>query len=94
MGSLFDYYIFSVIESKAKKRAQKEEEPNLDEWVSKRAKRLNKEGNKEKDLTTDTCRSIEKHVLPDILVNIPNLPISLLPPPPEAFLDPNIQDWG
>lgn len=65
-----------------------EEEPSLDEWLAKRAKRLKTDKTKEQPVEA------VQYQLPPFLMNIPNLPPSLLPPTLEDFRNAPPCEWG
>ena len=76
-------------------KAKKEErgkfpdkEPSLDEWMAKRAKRL-----KADKPDVDKVEEVQ-YQLPPFLMNIPNLPPSLLPPTAEDYKNLPPCEWG
>ena len=85
--------LLSVERDKASKSAKEQDrlsgkEPSLEDWLAKRAKRLKKdEGVKEPT-------EIVQYQLPPFLMNIPNLPPSLLPPTMEDFKNVTPCGWG
>ena len=87
------YHLNSLVVEKdrqAKEAKEKilEEEPSLDEWLAKRAKRLKKDKSEEEPVEA------VQYQLPPFLMNIPNLPPSLLPPTPEDFRNAPPCEWG
>lgn len=72
---------------KENKKKEEMNEPNLDDWLEKRNKKrlkLEPEG----DVVNVT------HELPPFLMNIPNLPPSLLPPTTEELQNKPVCEWG
>ncbi|KAK6192209.1 hypothetical protein SNE40_003721 [Patella caerulea] len=63
--------------------------PSLEDWLSKRDKRIQSESPSIKpDLT------LPVYTMPSNLMHIPNLPPSVLPPPPDIFNNLKYEEWG
>lgn len=69
-----------------------EELPTLDDWLKKRNKVPKTTSAPEPDSETDYAE--EEHMLPNCLLGIPNIPISLLPAPPGSLNNLLPLDWG
>ncbi|KAI0216900.1 hypothetical protein LSAT2_031162 [Lamellibrachia satsuma] len=77
-------------EARRKRLLKKQHEPSLDEWLAKRAKTRPSD---DKSVADETSQC-PLYCLPSWLEGIANLPPSVLPPPPEAFKDLQLEGWG
>ncbi|XP_048257197.1 zinc finger matrin-type protein 5-like [Haliotis rufescens] len=85
-------------EATQKQRQEEEKVPTLEEWLDKRSKKLKTEEDVKSGITepSDEAAVFQLPVcsLPPVLANIPNLPPSLLPPPPDAYKYLPLEEWG
>ncbi len=69
-----------------------EQLPGLDVWLAKQNK-LSKPASEESQHVA-VKPSPTEHKLPDCLIGRTDLPISLLPAPSEAWMEPPLEKWG
>ena len=89
-------FFFTVLERKrAAQLIQDNYNPSLEQWLVKRAKSstssLDQPVQEEKPQTQP---EVQEYALPACLMTIPNLPVSLLPPPPGSLDNLPIEEWG
>ncbi len=77
-------------ELKAKRKH--ENPPSLEEWLAKRAKKLDKSESPSE--VKVSAPMLPQYQLPVYLQGISNLPPSVIPPVSDCLIDSNIQGWG
>lgn len=86
---------FSIIVNRKgpgkQKKAVSNDSPGLEQWLTERAKKPTMEVKK---TVQDSGVELPLYSLPPCLMNIPDLPPSLLPPPKDAYKYLTLQEWG
>ncbi|KAL5016327.1 hypothetical protein ScPMuIL_005916 [Solemya velum] len=78
-------------ETGKQKKAAGDNDPTLEQWLEERAKKPKTEVKKK---VRDSGIELPQYTLAPCLMNIPNLPPSLRPPPKDAYKYLTLEEWG